>query len=35
MTLGIESGAMKAGIVAIMTAAIPDGTRCSAQNNSP
>jgi len=26
---------MNTGIVANMTAAIPEGTRCSAQNNDP
>ena len=31
----ISDSAMNAGIVAIMTAAMPEGTRCSAQNNSP
>jgi hypothetical protein len=31
----ISAIAINAGIVAIITAAIPDGTRCSAQNTSP
>ncbi len=31
----ISDSAMNTGIVAIMTAAMPEGTRCSAQNNSP
>src|SRR5258706_5442341 len=31
----ISDSAINAGIVAIMTAAIPEGTRCSAQNNTP
>jgi hypothetical protein len=31
----ISARAMNTGIVAIITAAIPEGTRCSAQNNRP
>jgi hypothetical protein len=31
----ISDSAMNAGMVASMTAATPDGTRCSAQNSSP
>src|SRR5579862_214921 len=35
LMMNISESAMNTGIVAIITAAIPDGTRCSAQNNSP
>jgi hypothetical protein len=31
----ISARAMSTGIVAIITAEIPEGTRCSAQNNRP
>src|SRR5947207_5992114 len=31
----ISESAINTGIVAIMTAAMPEGTRCSAQNSSP
>ena len=31
----ISHSAMKTGIVASITAAMPDGTRCSAQNSKP
>ena len=31
----ISESVMKTGMVASMTAAIPEGTRCSAQNNKP
>ena len=34
-SITISDSAMNAGIVASITAAMPEGTRCSAQNSSP
>jgi len=31
----ISDSAINTGVVAIITVAMPDGTRCSAQNNNP